>query len=132
MKVIIELVDEDDLFRARLPEVRSKSGGGWDGLAVGQVIDCMVTATNKGGLEVTVNNLKGFMPASQVDLGFVSDMKQFVGQKTDRSNHRSETKKTQSGRQPTHSVAGRTRKHAGRIPGLTGSRPGLRWHRQRH
>lgn len=77
---IIELTDEDGLFRARLPEARSKSGGGWDGLAVGQVVDCLVSATNKGGLQVKINNLQGFLPASQVDLGFVAELDQYVGQ----------------------------------------------------
>ncbi|MCL4106856.1 UNVERIFIED_CONTAM: hypothetical protein GTU68_046250 [Idotea baltica] len=41
----------------------------------------MVTGTNKGGLQITVSSLKGFLPASQVDLGFVSDLEQYVGQK---------------------------------------------------
>jgi small subunit ribosomal protein S1 len=77
---IIELVDEDGLFRARLPEARSKSSGGWDGLAVGQIVDCMVSAVNKGGLQVKINNLQGFLPASQVDLGFVAELEQYVGQ----------------------------------------------------
>ena len=78
---IIELVDEDGLFRARLPEARSKSSGGWDGLAVGHIVDCMVSAVNKGGLQVKINNLQGFLPASQVDLGFVAELEQYVGQK---------------------------------------------------
>lgn len=77
---IIELVDEDGLFRARLPEARSKSSGGWDGLAVGQIVDCLVSATNKGGLQVKINNLQGFLPASQVDMGFVAELEQYVGQ----------------------------------------------------
>lgn len=81
IKVVIELEDEDGLFRARLPQARSKSGGNWDGLAVGQVVDAMVTATNKGGLQVTVSNIKGFLPASQVDLGFVDNLEKYVGQK---------------------------------------------------
>ncbi|MEZ6130630.1 MAG: S1 RNA-binding domain-containing protein [Planctomycetaceae bacterium] len=80
-KVVIELMDEDGLFRARLPQARSKGGGNWDGLATGQIVDCMVTATNKGGLQVTVSNIKGFLPASQVDLGYVADLEQYVGQK---------------------------------------------------
>ncbi|MEQ9407039.1 MAG: S1 RNA-binding domain-containing protein [Fuerstiella sp.] len=81
LKVVIETVDDDGLFRARLPQARTKSGGNWEGLAVGQVVDCTVSGTNKGGLQVMVGNLKGFLPASQVDLGFVSDLEQFVGQK---------------------------------------------------
>ena len=50
-------------------------------LSVGQVVDCMVTKTNKGGLEVTVSNLRGFLPAGQVDLGYVQNLETFVGQK---------------------------------------------------
>ena len=37
--------------------------------------------TNKGGLEVTVSGLRAFLPSSQVDLGFVSELDPFVGQK---------------------------------------------------
>ena len=81
LTVIIDSVDEDGLFKARIPQGRHKVGGNWDALAVGQVVDCMVTATNKGGLQVTVSNLKGFMPASQVDLGYVADLEVYVGQK---------------------------------------------------
>ncbi len=81
LTVIIDSVDEDGLFKARIPQGRHKVGGNWDALAAGQVVDCMVTGTNKGGLQVTVSNLKGFMPASQVDLGYVADLEVYVGQK---------------------------------------------------
>lgn len=81
LSVVIESGDDEGLFRARLPQAKSKSGGDWDALAVGQVVDCVVSATNKGGLQVTVSNLKGFLPASQVDLGYVADLEQYVGQK---------------------------------------------------
>ena len=81
LTVIIDSIDTDGLYRARIPQGRHKSGGNWDTLAVGQVVDCMVTATNKGGLQVTVSSLKGFMPASQIDLGYVSDLQVYVGQK---------------------------------------------------
>ncbi|MCP4171442.1 MAG: S1 RNA-binding domain-containing protein [Fuerstiella sp.] len=80
MRVVIESIDGDGLFRARLPEAKTKTGGNWDGLAAGQVVDCQVTGTNKGGLQVTVSSLKAFLPASQVDLGFVADLEQYVGQ----------------------------------------------------
>jgi len=81
LTVIIDSVEEDGLFKARIPQGRHKIGGNWDALAIGQVVDCMVTGTNKGGLQVTVSNLKGFMPASQVDLGFIADLEVYVGQK---------------------------------------------------
>ncbi|MCP4784325.1 MAG: S1 RNA-binding domain-containing protein [Fuerstiella sp.] len=80
LRVVIESIDGDGLFRARLPEAKTKTGGNWDGLAVGQVVDCQVTGTNKGGLQVTVSSLKAFLPASQVDLGFVANLEQYIGQ----------------------------------------------------
>ncbi|MCA9052037.1 MAG: hypothetical protein KDA89_25035, partial [Planctomycetaceae bacterium] len=74
LEVVIDTIDEDGVFRARLPQARTRAGGNWDGLAVGQVVDCQVTGTNKGGLEVLVSNLKAFLPASQVEMGFTSDL----------------------------------------------------------
>lgn len=59
----------------------SKPAGDWNAVAEGQIVDCLVTKTNKGGLEVNVSNLRGFMPAGQVDLAFCSNLEQFVGQK---------------------------------------------------
>jgi len=59
----------------------SKPQGNWDAVAAGQVVECTVTKTNKGGLEVNVSNLRGFMPAAQVDLGYCNNLEQFVGQK---------------------------------------------------
>ncbi|MCH2200651.1 MAG: S1 RNA-binding domain-containing protein [Fuerstiella sp.] len=81
LTIIVESVDEDGLFKARIPQGRHKPGGNWDALAAGQVVDCMVTGTNKGGLQVTVSSLRGFMPASQVDLGYIDDLEVYVGQK---------------------------------------------------
>ena len=61
--------------------VVTKPAGNWHEIAEGQVVDCMVVKSNKGGLEVSISNLRGFLPASQVELGFVSDTAQYVGQK---------------------------------------------------
>lgn len=81
LNLVVESIDADGLIRARIPEARTKTKGNWDGLAAGQVVDCQVTSTNKGGLQVSLANLKGFLPASQVDLGFVANMEEYVGQK---------------------------------------------------
>jgi small subunit ribosomal protein S1 len=59
----------------------TKPQGDWSSVAEGQIVDCVVTKTNKGGLEVNISNLRGFMPASQIDFGFVQNMEQYVGQK---------------------------------------------------
>lgn len=53
----------------------------WDTVEVGQVVEAMVTGVNKGGLEVDVKGLRGFMPAGQVDLYHVPDLEQFKNQK---------------------------------------------------
>ncbi len=55
--------------------------GDWTAVAEGMLVDCVVTKTNKGGLEVNVSHLRGFLPASQIDYGFVQNMEQYVGQK---------------------------------------------------
>ncbi|MFN9719049.1 MAG: 30S ribosomal protein S1, partial [Planctomycetota bacterium] len=81
LDVIIDTPDADGLIKGRIPRARHKASGNWDSLAVGQVVDCMVAAVNKGGLQVTVSNLRAFLPASQVDLGFAGNLESYVGQK---------------------------------------------------
>jgi predicted RNA-binding protein with RPS1 domain len=80
--VVVDKVDEEEgLIACRLPRGTSRIAGDWHALTPGQVVDCLITKTNKGGLEVSVGNLRGFMPASQVELGYVADLQPFVGQK---------------------------------------------------
>ena len=49
--------------------------------AVGQIVECSVSRTNKGGLDVTLDGLRAFLPASQVELGFAASLESYVGQK---------------------------------------------------
>ncbi|MEK6247228.1 MAG: S1 RNA-binding domain-containing protein, partial [Planctomycetales bacterium] len=53
----------------------------WSELSQGMVVEATVTGHNKGGLEVAVNKLKGFIPISQVTLYRVEELEEFVGQK---------------------------------------------------
>jgi small subunit ribosomal protein S1 len=53
----------------------------WSSVSKGQVVEARVTGVNKGGLEVNVNGIRGFLPASQVDLNRVEDLQQFVNQR---------------------------------------------------
>jgi small subunit ribosomal protein S1 len=53
----------------------------WSSVAIGQTVEARVTATNKGGLSVDVNGIRGFLPISQVDLYRVEDAEQFVNQR---------------------------------------------------
>ncbi len=51
----------------------------WETLEVGQVVEALVTGTNKGGLELEVKGMRAFMPAGQVELWHVPDFSQYVG-----------------------------------------------------
>jgi small subunit ribosomal protein S1 len=80
--VVVDSVDVNEgTVLVSLPKARRKPAGNWDAVAQGQIVDAMVAKTNKGGLEITVSGLRGFLPASQVDLGFVENLESYVGQK---------------------------------------------------
>lgn len=53
----------------------------WDNIKKGMVVDAFVDKANKGGLEVTVNQLRGFLPISQIEMGRVEDTAPYIGQK---------------------------------------------------
>ncbi|MEZ6067607.1 MAG: S1 RNA-binding domain-containing protein [Planctomycetaceae bacterium] len=78
--VVVDKIDEaEGLIVCNLPKGRAKVSGDWSSVVVGQTTECQVSATNKGGLEVSVGSLRGFMPASQVELGFASSLESYVG-----------------------------------------------------
>jgi small subunit ribosomal protein S1 len=82
IEVVVDRVDrEEGLVLVNLPKGLRKVASNWEAIEVGQIVDCMVTKTNKGGLEVNVGSLRGFLPAGQVDFGFISDLEPYVGQK---------------------------------------------------
>ncbi len=53
----------------------------WNTVAIGMIVEARVTETNKGGLAVDVNGLRGFLPISQIDLYRVENTEQFVNQR---------------------------------------------------
>ena len=53
----------------------------WSSVAAGMIVEARVTETNKGGLSVDVNGIRGFMPISQIDLYRVEHPEQFVNQR---------------------------------------------------
>lgn len=83
LDVIVDKYNSDEgLIHLNLArQTVSKPAGNWDAVSEGQIVDCMVVKTNKGGLEVTISNLRGFLPAGQVDVSFVSNLEPYVGQK---------------------------------------------------
>ena len=45
-----------------------------------QTVDAKINNVVKGGLTATVNGLRGFIPASQMELHFVKDLSSYIGQ----------------------------------------------------
>jgi len=53
----------------------------WSTVAEGMTVEARVIETNKGGLAVDVNGLRGFMPISQIDMYRVEQAEQYVNQR---------------------------------------------------
>ena len=53
----------------------------WAAIKVGAVVEARVTGVVKSGLEVDVGGIRGFIPASQVDVHRVEDLSPYVGQR---------------------------------------------------
>ncbi len=53
----------------------------WENLEVGQIVEAIVTGSNKGGLELEIKAMRAFMPAGQVELFHVPDFADYVGKK---------------------------------------------------
>ncbi|HLN05743.1 MAG TPA: S1 RNA-binding domain-containing protein, partial [Acidimicrobiales bacterium] len=53
----------------------------WDNLRRGVIVEARATKAIKGGLEVDVDGIRGFLPISQIDLARVDDASSFVNQK---------------------------------------------------
>ncbi|MFV0444920.1 MAG: S1 RNA-binding domain-containing protein [Planctomycetaceae bacterium] len=81
VNVAVDKVDETEgLILCNLPKGRGKVSGDWSSVVVGQTVEARVSGVNKGGLEVTVGTLRGFLPASQVELGYAANLETYVGQ----------------------------------------------------
>ncbi|MDG3004175.1 30S ribosomal protein S1 [Paludisphaera mucosa] len=53
----------------------------WSNLRQGVIVEAKITKTVKGGVEVDVDGIRGFMPISQIDLNRVEDGADYVNQK---------------------------------------------------
>lgn len=53
----------------------------WSSVQIGQTVEARVTGTNKGGLSVEVNGIRGFLPISQIDMYRVENVEQYVNQR---------------------------------------------------
>jgi len=78
--IVKSLSEADGLYELNLPGAAVDSGD-WESIKQGDLVDCRVTGSNTGGLEVVVNQLRGFIPASQIDRFRVEQFGDFVNQK---------------------------------------------------
>ncbi len=53
----------------------------WSSVTTGMIVEARVTGTNKGGLSVDVNGIRGFLPISQLELFRVEDPAPYVNQR---------------------------------------------------
>ena len=81
VEVVVTRFDaEEGLYQLTLPHQAIVSAN-WADIAEGVMVEARVTGHNKGGLECEVNNIRAFIPASQIDVYRVEDLSQFVGEK---------------------------------------------------
>ena len=81
IEVIVKERNEDDgLYELSIPGA-AVTIGDWSDLTEGAVVDARVTGSNTGGLEASVNNIRGFIPASQIDVFRVENFGEYVNKK---------------------------------------------------
>lgn len=78
--LILRFNGEDGLYEVSLPEAAVEIGD-WSQVTEGMIVEAHVTGHNKGGLEVEVSRIRGFIPVSQVASFRVEQLEQYVGQK---------------------------------------------------
>ncbi len=81
VEVIVERFDAREGLYQLTPKGAAASNTDWDSLTVGSVVEGVVNGMNKGGLEIKVGQIRGFMPAGQVDIEFHKDISVFLSQK---------------------------------------------------
>lgn len=72
--------EEDGLYEVAVPGAATDSGD-WGTLSKGDVVEARVTGSNTGGLEVAINQLRGFIPASQISRARVEQFGDYINQK---------------------------------------------------
>lgn len=79
----VERYDPGDGLLVLTREGAAQTITDWSSVALNMIVEARVTGTNKNktGLTIEVNGVKGFMPASQIDLYRVEDLDQFINQR---------------------------------------------------
>jgi small subunit ribosomal protein S1 len=78
--VVVGYHEEDGIYEVTIPGA-AVSVEDWSDLQVGQLVDAKIVGTNTGGLDASVNNIRGFVPASQISVGRTEDFNQYLGKK---------------------------------------------------
>lgn len=78
--IVRSLNKEDGLYELAVPGA-AVGVADWEDIQEGAVVDARVTGSNTGGLEVMVNSIRGFIPASQIDRFRVDDFSKYVNEK---------------------------------------------------
>jgi len=78
--VVRGYLPDDGLYEVGIP------GGAidvadWEDIEPGSVVEARITGSNTGGLECMVNTIRGFIPASQIDLHRTENFGEYVNQK---------------------------------------------------
>jgi len=78
--VITGISTEDGLYELTVPGA-SVQVHDWSDLVEGTVVEARVTGSNTGGLECTVGNIRGFVPASQIEMFHVDNYADYYDKK---------------------------------------------------
>jgi len=71
---------EDSLYTLSIPGA-AVSVADWSDINEGSIVEAKITGSNTGGLECMVNNIRGFIPASQISRFRVENLGDYVNQK---------------------------------------------------
>jgi len=81
MDVIVKDFNQDEGFYEVLIPGASMEVADWSDLNQGDVIEAKITGSNTGGLECIVNGIRGFIPASQIEIHRVESFGDYVNHK---------------------------------------------------
>ena len=81
MEVIIAGYNTDEgIYELRIPGA-SISAADWSDIQEGAVVEARVSGSNTGGLECMVGGIRGFIPASQIEIFRVENFNDYIGKK---------------------------------------------------
>ena len=78
--VIKKVSDEQILLSVKAVAIRAKNAAIEQALEAGTAIEATVTRAVRGGLLVDLSGVEAFLPASQIDVRYVENLKAYVGQ----------------------------------------------------